>query len=150
MAEVWSVSRTVGPVKMLMFHVREFWYQTHCPNLDSESHREEEGGMPEGGLLAWLHVEPRDVAEPDAAVRKCIKNLKWLARKVEVSRITLHSFAHLGDERAEPPEAQALLDRVAERLRSVDFEVHQTPWGFFNEFRMHVEGPGLAKVWKEF
>lgn len=133
-----------------MFHVRDFWYRTHVPNLEGTAERDEEGGMPDGGLLVWLQVEPSDAANPDRAVRKTIKNIKWLARKVDVTRVTLHSFAHLGGENATPDEAHAVIASIAERLAAVDFEVHETPFGFFNEFRMHVEGPGLAKVYQSF
>lgn len=136
-------------MKLLMFHVRDFWFKTYEKNLDSESEREEEGGMAAGGLLAWCHVERKDAEEGSSVPRKAAKNLKWLARKVGVTTVTLHSFAHLGGDTAEPEDAAAVLKDIAERLRSVDFEVHETPWGYFNEFRMHVEGPGLAKVWKE-
>lgn len=135
---------------MLMFHVRDFWYRTHVPNLEWTAERDEEGGMPEGGLLVWLQVEPSDAADPDRAVRKSIKNIKWLARKVDVNRVTLHSFAHLGGDNATPEEARAIIATIGERLTAVDFEVHETPFGFFNEFRMHVEGPGLAKVYQAF
>ncbi|MGE3163533.1 MAG: threonyl-tRNA synthetase editing domain-containing protein [Planctomycetota bacterium] len=137
-------------MRLLMLHVRDFWYRTHQRNLDSEVERQEEGGMPQGGVLAWVHVESRDLEDPDGTVRKAIKNLKWLARKVGVARVTLHSFAHLSNDTASPEAAQELLGRIADRLRGVDFEVLETPWGHFNEFRMHVEGPSLAKVWKEF
>ena len=61
----------------------------------------------------------------------------------------MHSFAHLAAERADPTAAAAILGRIGERLRDVGYSVHETPWGYFNEFRMHVEGPSLAKVWKE-
>lgn len=137
-------------MKMLMFHVRDFWFRTHVTNLDDTAHRDEEGGMAEGGLLVWLQVEPSDAEDLDRAVRKSIKNIKWLARKVEVQSITLHSFAHLGGKNATPDEARALLGAISTRLSDVGFEVIETPFGFFNEFRMHVEGPGLAKVFKEF
>ena len=81
---------------------------------------------------------------------KAAKNLKWLARKVDVDTVTLHSFAHLSDDRADPEAAAPILADLAERLRNVGYTVHHTPWGYFNEFRMHVEGPSLAKVFKEF
>ena len=137
-------------MKLLMFHVRDFWFKTYEKNLETEEEREEEGGMPQGGILAWCHVERKDVQDSVPVVRKAAKNLKWLARKVATTDVTLHSFAHLGGDTAEPEAAAELLVSIAERLRAVDFEVHETPWGYFNEFRMHVEGPGLAKVWKEF
>ena len=136
-------------MKLLMFHVREFWYHTHRRSLESEEEREEQGGMPEGGLLAWVQVESRDLPRSDSVIRKAAKNLKWLARKVAVERITLHSFAHLSDDRADPSEAQRVIGNIAGRLENAGFAVQQTPWGYFNEFRMHVEGPSLAKVYKD-
>ncbi|MEE8143097.1 MAG: threonyl-tRNA synthetase editing domain-containing protein [Planctomycetota bacterium] len=136
-------------MKLLMFHVHEFWYRSHTRNLTTEEERQVEGGMPEGGLLAWVQVEPRDLEDPLAVARKAAKNLKWLARKVAVKCITLHSFAHLCEERAEPEQAAPILHDVAGRLRDVGYEVSHTPWGYFNEFRMHVEGPSLAKVFKD-
>ena len=136
-------------MKMLMFHVREFWFRTHTRNLESEEEREEEGASPGPAILAWLQVESKDLEDPAACARRATKNLKWHARKVDVPRIVLHSFAHLSGDRAEPEGAQEVLADIAERLRSVDFEVIETPWGYFNEFKMHVEGPGIAKVWKE-
>ena len=138
-----------GDMKLLMFHVRDFWYRTHARNLETAEERDEEGGMPEGGVLAWVHVESTDPPRRDDVVRKAAKNLKWLARKVDVQSVTLHSFAHLSGDTAEPAEALAILHAIAERLASVGFTVHETPWGHFNEFRMHVEGPSLAKVYKE-
>jgi len=138
------------PMKMLMLHVREFWYRTHARNLESAEEREEEGRSPGPAVLAWIQVESSDLADAENAARKAAKNLKWHARKVEVERVVLHSFAHLSDDRAEPAEAQRILDDIASRLRAVGFEVLATPWGHFHEFRMHVEGPGIAKVWKAF
>ena len=136
-------------MKMLLFHVSEFWYRTHRRNLESEEERVEEGGMDRGGVLAWIQVENIDLERFDSVVRKATKNLKWHARKVEESVITLHSFAHLSDDHAEPEQAERLLAEIGKRLRSVGFEVRFTPWGHFNEFRMHVNGPSLAKVFKE-
>ncbi len=135
-------------LKMLMLHVREFWFRTHARNLETEEEREEEGESAGPAILAWIQVETPDLIDPSATARKATKNLKWHARKVDVPRVVLHSFAHLSDDRAEPTEALRVLEEIAERLRGVGFEVLETPWGHFNEFRMHVEGPGIAKVWK--
>jgi len=132
-----------------MFHVRDFWYRTHVRNLDSEEERDEEGAMTEGGLLVWVQVESGDLTDRAGVVRRAIKNVKWLARKHGLETITLHSFAHLSMDRAEPADAQSVVAEIGDRLVSVGFDVRETPWGYFNEFRMHVEGPGLAKVFKE-
>ncbi|MCA8961570.1 MAG: hypothetical protein KDC38_13690 [Planctomycetes bacterium] len=136
-------------MKLLMFRVLEFSYRTHVRNLDTEPEREESGGMPDGGLLVWVQVEPADLGRRVEVVRKAIKNIKWLARRHEVERITIHSFAHLATERAEPEEARPILAEIEARLASVGFEVDTTPWGYFNAFTMHVDGPGLAKVFAD-
>ena len=43
-----------------------------------------------------------------------------------------------------------LLDEVRERLARTGYAIMSTPFGYFNEFRMHVAGDSLAKVFKEF
>jgi len=58
-----------------------------------------------------------------------------------------HSFAY---SKADPEFSQALLEEVAERLTKNGFEVMMTPFGYFNEFAIHVAGDSLAKVFKEF
>jgi len=137
-------------MKMLMLHVRDFWYQTHCRNLETEEERQQEATVADGAVLAWIHVEPHDLDDRVTAVRKTIKNLKWHARKVEVEQVVLHSFAHLAEQTAEPEASRSIIEEVGERLVSVGFQVHHTPWGHFNQFKMHVEGPGIAKVFKSF
>ncbi len=152
----WSDLDLRGPqgqdpgMKMLMLHVSDFWYRTHRRNLETEEERHEEQAVTDGAVLAWIHVEPHDLDDRVTAVRKTIKNLKWHARKVEVEQVVLHSFAHLAEQTAEPEESRSIIEEVGERLESVGFQVHHTPWGHFNEFKMHVEGPGIAKVFKSF
>ena len=43
-----------------------------------------------------------------------------------------------------------LLIEVSQRLINAGFNVMVTPFGYFNEFKMHVAGDSLAKVFKEF
>ena len=62
----------------------------------------------------------------------------------------LHSFNHLGQSKAPAEFAQGLLNDVVSRLEQSGFSVMVTPFGYFNEFRMHVDGASLAKVFKEF
>lgn len=148
--DLFSASMDVPGMKMLMLHVREFWFRTHTRNLETEQEREDEATVSGGAVLAWLHVEPHDVEDRGTVVRKTIKNLKWHARKVEVDQVVLHSFAHLAEQRADPEVSKEILAEIGERLESVGYQVHHTPWGYFNEFKMHVEGPGIAKVFKSF
>lgn len=101
-------------------------------------------------VLVWIHSESADQANRTGVLRKMVKNIRWLAQKAECNDIILHSFAHLDSDKAKPSFADALIDEVAARLRDRDFLVHIVPFGRFHEFDMHVKGPSLAKVFKQF
>ena len=125
-----------------MFHVENFWYRPE----ESETMQRTEIGE---SLLVWIHSEKEDEENRAGVLRKMVKNIRWLAQKINCSVITLHSFAHLDDSKADPDFAEALIEETADKLRSRDFEVHIVPFGQFNEFNMHVKGPSLAKVFKK-
>lgn len=63
-------------------------------------------------VVAFVHIEPSDVDSDSSAETKLVKNAKWLARKWDIKRIVLHSFTHLGEAKAEPDAARALMNRA--------------------------------------
>ena len=83
-------------------------------------------------------------------IQKFVKNVKWLCGKFATKNVVLHSFNHLSSSKAEPDFSKELLGEVVERLERTDFKVMATPFGYFNEFNLHVAGDSLAKVFKEF
>jgi len=101
-------------------------------------------------LVPFIHVEPKDVLEGSSSEKKLLKNIKWLAKKWNNKKVILHSFTHLGEEKADAGEAQELLNRVEIRLRNVDFEVIQTPYGYFLDLDMRAKGHPLARIYKAF
>lgn len=104
----------------------------------------------ENSVVAFIHIEPQDVQADSSAETKLVKNTKWLARKWKIKEIVLHSFTHLGKEKAEAAEALALLGRVQTRLETAGYSVVQTPYGYFLDLKMHAPGHPLARVYKEF
>jgi len=104
----------------------------------------------EKAVVAFIHVEPEDVEDHNSAETKLVKNAKWLARKWETSVIILHSFTHLGEEKAEPEDAKALLDRAQQRLESAGYKAFQTPYGYFNDLTIQAQGHPLARIYKAF
>jgi hypothetical protein len=100
-------------------------------------------------VVALVHVEAADPERGPQLVTKAIKQIKWLAGKFETRSIVLHSFAHLATGRAEPAAAEALLGAMRDRLVASGYAVSVSPFGYFNEFRLHVAGPSLAKVFVE-
>ena len=101
-------------------------------------------------VVAFVHIEPRDVESGSSSETKLVKNAKWLARKWETLRIILHSFTHLGQEKADPEKALKLLDRTKERLENAGYSVDQTPYGYFLDLKIKAPGHPLARVYKEF
>jgi hypothetical protein len=101
-------------------------------------------------VVAFIHVEPHDVMEGSSVETKLVKNAKWLARKWETRKIVLHSFTHLGEQKADPEDARGLIDRVQKRLEAAGYTVFQTPYGYFNDLSMDAPGHPLARIYKEF
>lgn len=104
----------------------------------------------ESCIAAFIHVEPQDVEKGSTAETKLVKNAKWLARKWETTRIILHSFTHLGEEKAKPETARELIDRVYARLKNAAYDPVQTPYGYFNDLSIQAPGHPLARIFKSF
>jgi hypothetical protein len=104
----------------------------------------------QNAVAAFVHIEPGDVEDGSSAETKLIKNAKWLARKWNIIRIVLHSFTHLGKDKADPDKAQDLLDRAQMRLENAGYSVVQTPYGYFLDLSIKAPGHPLARVYKEF
>jgi D-Tyr-tRNAtyr deacylase len=124
-----------------MLHVESFWYR---PNESNSDERTEIGES----LHVWVHSEKEDETNRAGVLRKMVKNIRWLAKKIGCNDVTLHSFAHLDDSKADPDFADSLIEEVATKLRDRDYTVHIVPFGHFYEFNLHVKGPSLAKVFK--
>jgi hypothetical protein len=128
-------------MRLLMFHVEDFWYRLN----EAENVGKTEIGE---SVLVWIHSEPEDEDNQSKVIRKMVKNIRWLAQKVECTGIILHSFAHLDNRKADPAVADGIIEETASRLREREYQVHIVPFGHFYEFSPHVKGPSLAKVFK--
>lgn len=135
-------------MKLLLLFVHDYWLRPFEASLP-DAPAEPEGVETASAVAALIHVEAHDPERQDKLVTKAIKNVKWLAGKFDTRRVVLHSFAHLASTRAEPHEAETILAAMRSRLEGTGFTVHSTPFGWFNEFRLHVGGPSLAKVFVE-
>lgn len=130
-------------LRLLMFHVGSFWYRPFSSIVSADGFSFDES------ILVWIQSEDADNDHEVAVLRKMVKNIRWLATKAECKNVILHSFAHLGDKKADSLTARHLIDETASRLKEREFTVHIVPEGL-NEFKMHVLGQSLAKVFKRF
>lgn len=132
-----------------MFYVHEWWYKTASKTLSDVPDAEKEESMSNAAVV-FYHSEAEDETNRDSVIQKFVKNTKWIAGKFNTKNVVLHSFNHLSASKSSPEFAQALLHEVEERLTRTGYAVMTTPFGYFNEFKMHVAGDSLAKVYKEF
>ncbi|MHA3964684.1 MAG: threonyl-tRNA synthetase editing domain-containing protein, partial [Candidatus Thorarchaeota archaeon SMTZ1-45] len=82
-------------MRFLMLHLESFWYSL---NESNPADRTEIGES----LHVWIHSEEEDEENKSGVLRKMVKNIRWLAQKVDCNRVTLHSFAHLDDSKSDP------------------------------------------------
>lgn len=135
-------------MRLLFWYCDRFAWNPSMKTLDNAPE-----AMPmshEQTVVAFIHVEPQDVSEKSSAETKLVKNAKWLARKWETLKIVLHSFTHLGEQKADNEDAKKLIDRVQKRLETAGYTVVQTPYGYFNDLSMDAPGHPLARIYKEF
>ncbi len=139
---------TKSDMKLLMFYTKEWWYKTASKTLEDMPDIEREEAA-ENAVVIFFHCEAEDENGPEGVVQKFVKNAKWLAGKFDTKKVVLHSFNHLSSSKSSPEFARKLLDDARQRLERTGYQVMTTPFGYFNEFRMHVAGDSLAKVFKE-
>jgi hypothetical protein len=137
-------------MKLLMFYADDWWYRNAEKGLVEAPDAEREESFPEGAAVIFVHAEEKDEEGRAAVTKKFLKNVKWIAGKFSTKNVVLHSFNHLSMSKSSPEFALSVMDEVDERLKSVGYTVMRTPFGYFNEFKIHVAGDSLAKVYKEF
>lgn len=135
-------------MKLLMIYVERFAYKTAVKALESVPDITEEHELKEA-LLGFIQVETHDEERLSAVETKMIKNLKWAARKNGTSKIVLHSFAHLSESKASPDITKQLFSNAERRLFSADYEVHQTPFGYFLDLDIQAPGKSSARIFKD-
>ncbi len=136
-------------MKLLLFFAHSFTYETAAKSLSTVPDVKKTESV-KNSVVIFFHVESDDVEKRSKVIQKFVKNVKWLCGKFATKNVVLHSFNHLSSSKAEPDFSKELLGEVVERLERTDFKVMATPFGYFNEFNLHVAGDSLAKVFKEF
>lgn len=135
-------------MKLLTFQANFFQWATFSKTLDEVEDLDVDERM-EDCVVAFIHAEEKDEEAPGRTLKYMLKHIKWVAGKGEMKRVVLHSFTHLGGRTAGPAFAQKIMGEVADRLRHADYEVKQTPFGYFCSWNIDVRGESMAKVFKD-
>ena len=135
-------------MKLLMMYATRFNYVTTLKSLESAGETEEQKTV-ENTVVGFIHVEEKDEDRLSDVETKMVKNLKWAARKNNTQRIVLHSFTHLSESKAQSDITKQLLDNAEQRLKNADYEVSQTPFGYFLDLDLAAPGYPLARLFKD-
>jgi len=131
-----------------MFYAPTFWFKPFEKTLEAvPDHRGE--ATVENVVVVFYHGEAEDVERRSKVLTKLLKNIKWLAGKFGTRSVVLHSFGHLSTSKAPPEFTAELVAEVITRLENTGYTVTATPFGYLNEWKIHVAGESLAKVFKE-
>jgi Archaea-specific editing domain of threonyl-tRNA synthetase. len=134
-------------MKLLMFDTNDFWYKTFSKTVETaETCNREESAT--DSLVIFVNVEKEDEAQKNKVVRKAVNNINWLAKKTDRNKVVLHSFGHLSESKSSIEFAENILKTIKEKLAEKGLETSMTPFGYLLEFKIHVKGESLAKVWK--
>jgi hypothetical protein len=136
-------------MKLLMVYVENFGYKTTTKTLENFPEINEEQEI-KNSLVGFIHVEEKDEENKAKTVTKLIKNLKWAANKNNTKKIVLHSFAHLSESKASPQITKEIFDKAEERLVGSNYEVWQTPFGYFLDLKVEAPGHSQARIFKSF
>lgn len=157
-------------MKVILFYAPSFWFTPYQPHGHAAQEAAQEAGQEAGQapaaqageqapteqsvencVVAFYHAEAEDqpTERRTKVASKLVKNLKWLCGKFQTRTVVLHSFGHLSASRAEPEFTSGLIADVRQRLERAEYTVVETPFGWLNEWKLHVAGPSLAKVFKD-
>ncbi len=135
-------------MKLLLFYAPSFWFRTYQKVLEDVPDSEGDE-LFEKAVVVFYQVEEEDAARRGKVLTKFIKNVKWLAGKFDSRAVVLHSFNHLSGSKADPEFAGPFIEEARERLERSGYTVGMTPFGYLNEWKLHVAGDSLAKVFKD-
>jgi len=130
-----------------MLDTDEFWYKTFSKTLPHVEDCDKEKSI-ENSLVIFINVEKEDEERKNKVIKKAVNNIRWLAKKTDKNKVVLHSFGHLSESKSSVEFAEEIIGDIYEKLISKGFESFMTPFGYFLEFKIHVKGESLAKVWK--
>jgi len=128
------------------------------PSFEYTTHRKSVQDAPEVNIseeiknciVVLVQAEEEDPVKGKKVLDKLLKNTKWLAGKFNTKSVVLHFFSHLSESRSDPEYARSILKDASQRLENAGYQCHVTPFGYFCELKMHVDGESLAKVFKSF
>lgn len=135
-------------MKLLMIYCKNFEYVPTEKTIESAP-VVTDGDRYTDIQTAFIQAEEKDVEPFPEVAKKLVKNLKWIMKKNNASKLMLHSFAHLSESKADPDVTKKFFDYAEEKMRTAGYLVYQTPFGYFLDLKVDAPGFSLARVFKD-
>jgi threonyl-tRNA synthetase len=97
-------------------------------------------------LLLLTSVELEDEGKARGVILLASREIESLSAKIGIRQTVVHPFAHLFGEPACPHAALEILKGLEQALRSMNFEVLRTPFGWFHTMEIRAKGHPLSRV----
>lgn len=134
-------------MRVLLWYCTRFAWTPTRKTLENVA--DGQAGEGDNAVVAFVHAEPADEQNAGKVETKLVKNMKWLAGKWDTKTLVLHSFTHLGEDKAGADFTRGLFDRARTRLEGAGYHVLETPYGHFNDLDLQAPGHPLARVFKQ-
>lgn len=135
-------------MRILLIHAEKFWWKVKQParisvrdKLIDENKEFEASNV----LVAFIAVERKDEGELEKTCRKAVDAIIEVSGRIGVKTVILYPYAHLSTNLSKPQNAVKALRIVYELLKSREFEVYKSPFGYYKEFILHCKGHPLAE-----
>ncbi len=129
-------------MKVLTMFVEEFSYKPALKNLDLVE-EVYEPGLLTNSILAFIQVEQTDeMSDVKSREKKLVNHLKWVSRKNDCKSV-------ISDSKASPKFSKEVMDEAEKRLKNAEFQVIQTPFGYFLDLNIKAPGFSLARIWAD-
>lgn len=136
-------------MKLLLLDCQHWKYQLDHPTPVGEEISDDlcEGDA-ENALVIFIAVESHD---NESRLSEIAKDIRKLARKLEVSKVIINPFAHLSSNLGEPKTAVTLLDALTKKLQECeDFTTERSVFGWYKAFEMSVKGHDRSQIFREY
>ncbi len=138
-------------MRVLLWKMQKVKYKKAKKTLEKDYSNSDDSMEIDGDIImVFINVEKEDEETVDSKITKLVKNIKWFGNKNGCNNVLLHSFAHLSSSKSEPDTAKYVLDKAEERLKNVDYQVSQTPFGYLLDIELSSKGEALTRFFKEF
>lgn len=134
-------------MRVLLIHSDYLKYnvKNKTPIAEEIEDAKKEGAFDES-LVVFTAVEKEDEKNPDAIVKKLVKEVKKTSEQVKTDNIILYPYAHLSSSLSSPKVAIAILKDAEAAFNKENFNVYRVPFGWYKSFEISCKGHPLSEL----